>query len=328
MAKCLVTGGAGFIGANLVEALLEQGHEVRILDNFTTGDRRNLLGLAREIEIVEGDLRSFERSATAVRGCELVFHQGALPSVPRSVQDPLASNAVNVTGTLNVLLAARDAGVRRLVYASSSSVYGASEAEVKHEDLSAAPISPYGVSKHAGESYCRSFYEVYGLETVSLRYFNVFGPRQSPLSEYAAVIPNFFTAGLLQESPTIYGDGLQSRDFTYVANVVDANIRAASVDGVGGEVFNIACGETHSLLDLLQAVSELFERPLEPTHAPPRPGDVRSSHADISKAQEMLGYTAPVRLRGGLERTYEHFVTDDSLRARVREKRQWATVAE
>ena len=229
MSRVLVTGGAGFIGSHLVDALLARGDDVRVLDNFSTGDRRNLLHVAQHIEIVEGDLRSFERVLTAVQGCEVVFHQAALPSVPRSIQDPLSSSEVNVTGTLNVLLAARDAGVRRVVYASSSSVYGSTApTEVKTEDMPVAPLSPYGVAKFAGEAYCSSFHEVYGLETVSLRYFNVFGPRQSPISEYAAVIPNFFAAAFMNERPVVYGDGEQSRDFTYVDNVVAANLAAAS----------------------------------------------------------------------------------------------------
>ena len=327
MARCLVTGGGGFIGSNLVDALLEAGYEVRILDNFATGDRRNLLHLSKDVEIVEGDLRSFERAAAAARDCELVFHQAALPSVPRSVADPLTTNGVNVTGTLNVLLAARDAGARRLVYASSSSVYGANPAAVKSEDLPIGPISPYGTSKYTGESYCRSFYEVYGLETVALRYFNVFGPRQNPLSEYAAVIPNFFSAALLGERPTVHGDGLQTRDFTYIANVVDANIRAATAEGAEGQAFNVACGETHSLLDILSEISDISGTPLDPVHTPPRTGDVRASLADVSKARRVLGYEVKVGLREGLERTYEHFTSDSSLVPRIQEKRQWLALA-
>ena len=327
MARCLVTGGAGFIGSHLVDALVAEGHDVRVFDNFSTGERRNLLHLRGEIEIVEGELRSFERAMAAVQGCELVFHQAALPSVPRSVHDPLTTSEVNVTGTLNILLASRDAGVRRLVYASSSSVYGSAAAELKREDLPIAPISPYGVSKHAGESYCFSFFQAYGIETVSLRYFNVFGPRQSPISEYAAVIPSFIAAALMDERPTIYGDGFQSRDFTYVENVVQANLQAARVAAATGEVFNVGCGESHTVNALLDAVCEVAGRRLEPVHLPPRVGEVRSSTADISKARGVLAYTPVVGLVEGLRRTYEHFVSDESLIPRIHERRRWLSVA-
>src|ERR671925_718438 len=239
-AKVLVTGGGGFIGSNLVEHLLREGHDVRVLDNFATGHRENLIDLVDQVDLIEGDIQSYERVHNAVRGCEVIFHQAALPSVPRSIQDPLTSNAANVTGTLNVLLAARDEGVRRVVYASSSSTYGASEALPKHEQMSALPISPYAVAKLAGEGYCRAFHEVYGLETVGLRYFNVFGPRQDPLSQYAAVIPRFVTLFLTGGAPIVFGDGEQSRDFTYVENVVAANLLAASAPRVAGSVFNVA----------------------------------------------------------------------------------------
>src|SRR4051812_37862031 len=296
MSRVLVTGGAGFIGSHLVDALLERGDDVRVLDNFSTGDRRNLLHVAQEIEIIEGDLRSFERVLTAIQGCEVVFHQAALPSVPRSIQDPLSSSEVNVTGTLNVLLAARDVGVRRVVYASSSSVYGsASPTDIKTEDLRVAPLSPYGVAKYAGEAYCSSFFEVYGLETVSLRYFNVFGPRQSPVSEYAAVIPNFFAAALLNERPIVYGDGEQSRDFTYVDNVVSANLAASAAPGAAGEVFNVACGETHSVNSLISHIARLVGRPLEAIHELARVGEVRMSLAGIDKARSLLGYDPAIR---------------------------------
>jgi nucleoside-diphosphate-sugar epimerase len=327
MARCLVTGGAGFIGSNLVDALLEEGHDVRVLDNFSTGDRRNLLHVARDIEIVEGDLRSFERTLTAARGQEIVFHQAALPSVPRSIEDPLTSSSVNVTGTLNILLAARDMGVRRVVYASSSSVYGAVPVEVKREDLAVAPLSPYGVAKYAGEAYCSSFYEVYGLETVSLRYFNVFGPRQSPISEYAAVVPNFISAALLDERPVVFGDGLQARDFTFVANVVQANVAAATTEKAAGQVFNIGCGERTSVLALLGAVAEISGRELEARHLPARAGDIRVSVADIGKASAVLGYVPAVGLREGLRRGYELFLADKSIISRIRERRQWTAAA-
>src|SRR4051794_8569981 len=241
--RALVTGGGGFIGSHIAERLLHDGHDVRILDNFATGRRENLLALGSEIEIVEGDIQSYERAHNAVRGCDVVFHQAALPSVPRSVQDPLTTNASNVIGTLNILLAARDSGVRRVVFASSSSVYGATPGLPKDESLPALPISPYAVAKLAGEGYCRSFTEVYGLETIALRYFNVFGPRQDPQSQYAAVIPNFITLALRGQTPTIFGDGEQSRDFTFVENVVEANLLAMEAADVAGRAYNIACGD-------------------------------------------------------------------------------------
>jgi nucleoside-diphosphate-sugar epimerase len=327
MAKCLVTGGAGFIGSHLIDELLAQGHEVRTVDNFSTGDRRNLLHISGDVEIVEGDLRSFERAADAVEGCELVFHLAALPSVPRSVQDPLTSSAVNVTGTLNVLLAARNAGVRRVVYASSSSVYGSIEEEVKQEDHFIFPLSPYGVAKYAGEAYCSSFCQVYGLETVSLRYFNVFGPRQSPLSQYAAVIPNFFVSAMLGESPTIYGDGSQSRDFTFVANAVQANLLAASVEEAAGQVFNVACGEKTSINQLTEEIADITGHSHPPIYADARAGDIRISVANVDKARSVLGYDPAIGLREGLERTYEHLRADESMIPKVREHRQWVALA-
>src|SRR3954447_19276914 len=249
--RVLVTGGGGFIGSNLVERLLGDGLRVRVLDNFATGHRDNLAGALDEIELLEGDIQSYERVHNAVRGCELVFHLAALPSVPRSIQDPLTSNASNVTGTLNVLLAARDEDVRRVVFASSSSTYGANKELPKRETMASMPIAPYAVSKLAAEGYCRAFFNVYGLETVALRYFNVFGPRQDPQSQYSAVIPKFITAVLDGEPPTIHGDGKQSRDFTYIDNAVDANLLAARAEGVAGEAFNVACGDRVSLNDLV-----------------------------------------------------------------------------
>jgi nucleoside-diphosphate-sugar epimerase len=302
-AKVLVTGGGGFIGSNLVERLVREGARVRVLDNFATGRRENLLGSLDSIELVEGDIQSYERVHNAVRGCELVFHLAALPSVPRSIQDPLTSNASNVIGTLNVLLAARDEGVRRVVYASSSSVYGASAELPKREEMPTLPLAPYAVAKLAGEGYCRSFWEVYGLETVSLRFFNVFGPRQDPLSQYAAVIPRFITAFLDGESPVVFGDGEQSRDFTYVDNTVNANLAAAAAEGVGGEVFNIACGERITLNALIEEVRRLTGSDVEATYTEPRPGEVPHSLADVSRAREALGYEVAVDLRDGLSRT-------------------------
>jgi UDP-glucose 4-epimerase len=303
--RALVTGGGGFIGGHLVSRLLREGHDVRVLDNFATGRRENLAEVEGDVDIVEGDIQSYERAHTAVRGCELVFHQAALPSVPRSVQDPLTSNASNVIGTLNVLLAARDSGVRRVVFASSSSIYGANQELPKREHQSALPISPYAVAKQAGESYCRAFSTVYGLETVALRYFNVFGPRQDPRSEYAAVIPKFITALMAGRPPVVYGDGEQTRDFTYVDNVVQANLLAAQAEGVAGRLYNVATGRRVSLNELVRRLRELIGSEVDAVHAPSRPGDVRDSLADVSRAEDELGYDPEVDLDEGLRRTIE-----------------------
>lgn len=307
--KALVTGGGGFIGSNLIARLLQDGYEVTCLDNFSTGHRQNLAGLIDEITVVEGDLQSYERVHAAVRGSEVVFHLGALPSVPRSVQDPLTTNATNVIGTLNVLLASRDEGVRRVVYASSSSLYGAGTELPKREDMALLPIAPYAVSKQAGEGYCRSFNHVYGLDTVSLRYFNVFGPGQDPLSQYAAVIPNFVIAFLADRRPIVYGDGTQSRDFTYIDNAVEANLRAAqSEDGsVPGSTFNIACGSRTSINDILAQLRELSGKEIEAEYRDPRPGDVPHSLADVSQAREVLGYEPRIGFGEGLKATYAYY---------------------
>ena len=306
--RVLVTGGGGFIGSHLAEKLLHEGYAVRVLDNFATGRRSNLLQLAPDVELIEGDVRSGEIVSKAVRGCEIVFHQAALPSVPRSVQDPLTSNEVNVVGTLHVLLASRDHGVRRVVCASSSSVYGPSSGvSPKREDQPSLPISPYATGKLAAEGYARSFHSVYDLETVALRYFNVFGPRQDPTSQYAAVIPRFITALLADEPPVIFGDGEQSRDFTYVANVVEANLRAVDAREVSGKVYNVACGERVSLNRLLAELTDLLGSEIEPVYAAPRPGEVRHSLAGLSRARGELGYEPAIQLRAGLERTVEYF---------------------
>jgi nucleoside-diphosphate-sugar epimerase len=306
--RVLVTGGAGFIGSNLVHALVEQGDTVRVLDNFATGNRANLAGVENEIEVIEGELRSYERVHNAVRGVELVFHQGALPSVPRSVQDPLTTSAVTIEGTLNVLLAARDEDVRRVVFASSSSVYGNSGSLPRAEAQQPDPISPYAVAKLAAESYCVSFHRVYGLETVALRYFNVFGPRQNPHSEYAAVVPRFFAA-IQEGSPvTIHGDGTQSRDFTYVANVVEANILAADTMGAGGMVLNVATGRQASVSELADAIGAVLGKPVEKEYLPVRSGDVRDSWADIAEAQRVLGFEPRIGLEQGLELVADTFV--------------------
>jgi nucleoside-diphosphate-sugar epimerase len=298
--RVLVTGGGGFVGSNLVRGLLERGDEVRVLDNFSTGNRANLDDVAGEIELVEGELRSYERVHAAVRGVEIVFHQGALPSVPRSVQDPLTTGAVNVESTLNVLLAARDEQVRRVVFASSSSVYGNSGELPRAETDVADPISPYAVSKLAAERYCVSFSRVYEIETVALRYFNVFGPRQDPTSQYAAVVPRFITAIRAGEPVPIYGDGSQSRDFTYVANVVEANLLAADADEVSGSVLNVATGQPTSVNSLADRIGAVLGRPVEKEYFPERAGDVYASWADIRQARRLLAYEPKISLDEGL----------------------------
>jgi UDP-N-acetylglucosamine/UDP-N-acetyl-alpha-D-glucosaminouronate 4-epimerase len=308
MAKVLVTGGGGFIGSNLVRALLARGGGVRVLDNFATGNRANLADVWDEIELVEGDLRSYERVHAATRGVELVFHQGALPSVPRSVQDPLTTSAVNVEGTLNVLLAARDEGVRRVVAASSSSVYGNSGALPRVESSPPDPESPYGVAKLAAERYCVAFSRVYEMETVVLRYFNVFGPRQDPTSQYAAVVPKFINAVAAGEALRIDGDGHQSRDFTFVENVVEGNLLAADAPGASGAVLNIATGEQTTVLELAETIGELVGHDVEKEFLPPRAGDVRHSWADVGEARRVIGFEPRVSLRDGLQRAVDWFL--------------------
>jgi nucleoside-diphosphate-sugar epimerase len=304
MARVLVTGGAGFIGSNLVRGLLDRGDEVRVLDNFSTGNRANLEGL--EIDIVEGELRSYERVHNAVRGVEVVYHLGALGSVPRSVQDPLTSSAVNIEGTLNVLLAARDESVRRVVFSSSASVYGSSREMPTREEMPVDPVSPYGVAKLAAERYCVSFSRVYeSFESVVLRYFNVFGPRQSPLSQYAAAVPLFITKLAAGETIDVFGDGEQSRDFTFVGNVVDATMRASEADGASGEIFNIAAGAPASVNRVAATIGEILGKPVHRREHPPRAGDLRNSWADLSKSERILGYTPSVPLDAGLRLTIE-----------------------
>ncbi len=301
--KALVTGGAGFIGSNLVRALLARGDDVRVLDNFSTGNRANLAGLERDVDLVEGDLRSYERVHAAVAGTEVVFHQGALPSVPRSVQDPLTTTAVNVEGTLNVLLAGRDAGVRRIVNASSSSVYGNGGELPRTETQLPDPISPYAVAKLAAERFCTSFSRVYAMEVVSLRYFNVFGPRQDPMSQYAAVVPRFVRAIADGEPVTIYGDGEQSRDFTFVDNVVSANLLAADAPGVEGATVNVATGGSATVNELADTIGRLLDRSVEKRYEPERTADVKASWADLGEARRLLGYEPRVDLEEGLRRT-------------------------
>jgi nucleoside-diphosphate-sugar epimerase len=303
----LVTGGAGFIGSNIAETLVKRGHRVRVLDNFSTGRRENLEA-AGNVELVEGDLRDAAAVRQAVKGVDGVFHQAALRSVPRSVDDPSSSNEVNVSGSLVLLLACREAKVRRLVYASSSSVYGDDPALPKVETLPTRPVSPYAVSKLAAEHYCHVFARLYGVETVSLRYFNVFGPRQNPESKYSAVIPRFLEQALHGEALEVHGDGEQSRDFTYIDNVVHGNLLAMETPSVSGEVFNVACGTRHSLLAIAAAIGEfLGERP-RLRHVASRAGDVRHTLADISKAERLLGYRSLVDFAEGMRRTCEYFV--------------------
>ena len=305
MPNYLVTGGAGFIGSNIVEALVNQGGSVRVLDNCATGKLSNLEGIINRIEFIHGDVRNLSVVREAVRDIDYVLHQAALPSVARSVDNPIATNEVNVTGTLNVLVAARDAKVERVVYASSSSVYGNSPVLPKREEMPANPISPYAISKYAGEQYCKVFYTLYGLETIALRYFNVFGPRQSPSSQYAAAIPIFIKAFLEGKPPTIFGDGEQSRDFTFVENVVSANLLACHAEGAAGEMFNIACGKRTTVNDLARAIKNLLGSSVEPVYSKARKGDVRHSLADITKARRILGYEPKVDFEAGLQQTIE-----------------------
>jgi UDP-glucose 4-epimerase len=307
VSRVLVTGGGGFIGSNLVRALLDAGHDVRVLDNFSTGNRANLNDLG--VEVVEGELRSYERVHNAVRGVEVVFHLGALGSVPRSVQDPLTSSAVNVEGTLNVLLAARDEGVRRVVYSSSSSVYGTRRELPVTEDQPPDPLSPYGVAKLAAERYCVSFSRVYeSFEAVVVRYFNVFGPRQSPLSQYAAVIPLFITAIHSGRPIRIDGDGGQRRDFTYVSNVVEGTMLAADAEAVSGRIFNVAASSPVSVNDVADTIGKILGKEVTKAHAPPRAGDIRDSWADITAARDALAWEPSVGLEEGLQRTIESLV--------------------
>lgn len=307
----LVTGGAGFIGSHIARSLAERGERVRVLDNLSSGRSDNLAGIAGEIEVIEGDLRDAEVVARAVDGCEVVYHQAAVPSVPRSVADPRTSLDAGITGTLNVLLAARDRGARRVVFASSSSIYGDTPVMPKQEDMTPKPLSPYAISKLSAEQLCGVFTRLYGLETVALRYFNVFGPNQDPASEYAAVIPKFIAAVAAGERPTIFGDGEQSRDFTYIANVVDANLRAAEVPEASGRVFNIASGRAITVNRMLALVGELFGKPAGADYTDPRPGDIRDSLADITAARDVLGYDPEVSFEDGMAMTVAAFSGDE-----------------
>jgi UDP-glucose 4-epimerase len=303
----LVTGGAGFIGSHIVTALAERGQEVRVLDNLSTGRRGNLSHLSRKVELIEGDLQDRSKVEQAVKGVDVVFHEAALASVPRSVEQPLESHAACATGTLVLIDAARRAGVRRVVYAGSSSAYGNRLYAAKRETDVLSPLSPYAAAKLAGEAYCQAFTASYGLETLVLRYFNVFGPRQDPNSEYSAVIPKFVVAMLAGKRPTIFGDGLQSRDFTYVQNVVDGNLAASERPDAAGEILNVACGRQYSLLDLVASINRVLGTKIEPTFASPRAGDVRESLADISAARQRLGYEPTIDFDEGLRRSIEYY---------------------
>jgi UDP-N-acetylglucosamine/UDP-N-acetyl-alpha-D-glucosaminouronate 4-epimerase len=307
MARYLITGGAGFIGSNLAWALVARGDEVRVLDNFSTGREANLRGLEGRIGLLRGDITDAAVLESAMDGVDFVLHEAALPSVPRSIERPLDCDRVNVHGTVLVLDAARRKGVRRVVFAASSSAYGETPTLPKVETMMPAPLSPYAASKLAGEHYCQVFHKCYGLETVALRYFNVFGPRQDPTSQYAAVIPNFVRAALTGGEPLIYGDGQQSRDFCYIENCVEANLLACTAPGAAGQVFNVACAERTTLLDVVNGLSEIVGRPLKAQHAPARAGDIKHSLADITRAREILGYTGKIRFAEGLRRTVDWY---------------------
>jgi UDP-glucose 4-epimerase len=308
MAKCLVTGGAGFIGSHLVEALVGRGDQVRVLDNFSTGKRDNLRAVTGRVEVLDGSITDPAAVRAAANGREYVFHLAALPSVQRSLEDPVTTHEVCATGTLRVLEAAREAGARRVVYAASSSAYGDTPGAVRREEDAVSPMSPYAVAKLAGELYCRSFTQVYGLETVRVRFFNVFGPRQDPHSPYSGVIALFVAAMAEGRAPTVQGDGLQSRDFTYVENAVQAVVRAAEAPAAAvGNVYNIGNGGNTTVLDLVRHLNELLGAAIEPRHGPPRSGDVRHSQADVTRARRDLGYEPRVSFLEGLRRTLEAY---------------------
>lgn len=302
---CLVTGGAGFIGSSLVRGLLKEGKTVRVIDNLSTGSIKNLEGILDQVEYIDGDIRDLSTIQKASESIKYIFHQAAVPSVPRSIENPVDSNQSNIDGTLNVLLAARDQRVKRVIYAGSSSVYGDTPDLPKKEDMKPHPLSPYAVTKLTGEYYCQVFSDVYGLETVTTRYFNVFGPRQNPESQYAAVIPKFIDAFLRGNPPTVFGDGEQTRDFTFVDNVVHANILCSKAKKTSGEVINIATSSRISLNELISILKEITDRDIDPVYADPRKGDVRHSLADISRAQKMIGYQPIVDLNQGLRKTIQ-----------------------
>ncbi len=308
MANYLVTGGAGFIGSNIVEALVRRKQNVRVLDSFISGKRENLQPFLKQIEIVKGDIRDKDALKRSLKRIDYVIHQAALRSVPKSVDDPFTTNDINVFGTLNLLMEAKKAGVKRVVYASSSSVYGDAKNFPQRETDMVSPISPYGVSKLAAENYCVTFAKTFGLETVSLRYFNVFGPRQNPESKYSAVIPAFLFTMAKGASPVVEWDGKQSRDFTYVANVVEANLRACTAKGVSGEVFNIACGSTASVNDIVKELNKILRTNIKPKYAPKRKGDVRKTRADIGKMKKLLGVRKVIGFEEGMKLTVDWFI--------------------
>jgi nucleoside-diphosphate-sugar epimerase len=315
MAKYAVTGGAGFIGSHLTEELVRRGHRVRVADSLITGKRSNIAHI-QGVEFLEGDLADLAFARTAVEGCDYVLHQAAIPSVPRSVKDPITSNRANVDGTLNALVASRDAGVKRLVFAGSSSAYGDTPTLPKHENMGTNPLSPYALQKVIGEQYLQLFTTLYGLETVSIRYINVFGPRQDPSSPYSGVISVFATALLEHRPPTIFGDGEQTRDFTYVANVVDGVLRACEAPGASGQIINVATGGRISLNQLFEEMRKLVGGDVKPKYAEPRAGDVRDSQADISKARQILGYEPTVAFEEGLRKTVDWYRTADAATTR------------
>ena len=315
MSSYLVTGGAGFIGSHLAQELLRRGERVRVVDSFITGNRKNLAQLPN-VEFLEGDLGDIAVAKAAVQGMEYVLHQAAIPSVPRSVEDPLTSNRANVDATLNVLVAARDAGVKRVVYAGSSSAYGNTPTLPKREDMPTNPLSPYALQKLVGEQYMQMFTSLYGLETVTIRYFNVFGPRQDPSSPYSGVVSVFARALLENTPPTIYGDGEQTRDFTYIANVVDGVLRAVKAPGASGAVVNVATGSRISLNRLFEVMRDLTDSQLKVNYGPPRNGDVKDSLADITKARTLLGYEPTVSFEDGLRQTVEWYRAEEATTAR------------
>lgn len=307
MKKFLITGGAGFIGSNITRKLVEQGCSVTVLDNLLTGKKSNLADCFDKIEFIEADMGDPAVAAKAVKNVDVVLHQGALPSVPKSVDDPVATNRHCVDATVTMLIAARDAGVKRFVYAASSSAYGDAPTLPKVETMPSIPLSPYAVAKLAGENYCTAFFKCYGFETISLRYFNVFGPYQDPASQYAAVIPAFVTSILKDEPPTIYGDGEQSRDFSYIDNVVEANLLAARASKTAGEIINIACGESITVNQIIEMINEIVGKNVKPIYTDPRPGDVKHSLADISLAQKTIGYKSVISFKAGLEKAIDWY---------------------
>ena len=312
--RVLVTGGAGFIGSNLVERLLELGQKVRVIDNLSTGKAANIEAFMDKIEFVNGDIRYLNTVMEAMLNVDYVLHQAALPSVPRSIETPLESNDVNTNGTLNLLYAAKENGVKRFVYAASSSAYGESPTLPKIESMPTSPLSPYAVNKLAGENYCKAFYNVYGLETVALRYFNIFGPRQDPNSYYSAVIPKFIKALLLNKQPVIFGDGEQSRDFTYIENVISANLMACKGSAKSaGRVVNIACAERITLNELANELKILLGKDINPIHGDPRPGDIKHSLADINLAKELIDYTPKVTVKEGIKKTVDWFLKNKNV---------------